>query len=194
MMIRGLLARPGAGPGSRTVIPGPVRLTSLPGSLQAGACRGPNRGQIQAAAALVTLVTERQKSGSESWRNLHSQFRADHLFRIARRTLPTLQNRGAGRSSRGQEHRAAGALANSQVNGPGGARRERDGDDFAARAAAGELARGWSRAGSLGGHVEHQPGEFHPSREHRCRLLAGHGILERLERDRAQRRTRRQRA
>jgi hypothetical protein len=32
MMIRGLLARPGAGPGSRTVIPGPVRLTSLPGS------------------------------------------------------------------------------------------------------------------------------------------------------------------
>jgi len=43
-MIRGLLARPGAGPGSRTVIPGPVRLTRLPGSLQAGACRGPNLG------------------------------------------------------------------------------------------------------------------------------------------------------
>jgi hypothetical protein len=50
-----------------------------------------------------------------------------------------------------------------------------------------------SRAGSLGGHVEHQPGEFHPSREHRYRLLAGHGVLERLERDRAQRRARRQR-
>jgi hypothetical protein len=44
MMIPGLLARPGAGPGSRTVIPGPVRLTSLPGSLQAGACRGSNPG------------------------------------------------------------------------------------------------------------------------------------------------------
>jgi hypothetical protein len=42
MMIQGWLARPGAGPGSRTVIPGPVRLTGLPGSLQAGACRGPN--------------------------------------------------------------------------------------------------------------------------------------------------------
>jgi hypothetical protein len=33
---------------------------------------------------------------------------------------------------RGQEHRPAGALADSQVNGPGGARRERNGDDFAA--------------------------------------------------------------
>jgi hypothetical protein len=51
MMIRGLLARPAAGPGSRTVIPGPFA-TSLPGSPQAGACRGPNLGRIQAAAAL----------------------------------------------------------------------------------------------------------------------------------------------
>ena len=40
--------------------------------------------------------------------------------------------------ARGQEHRAASALADSQVNGPGGARRERDGDDFAALAGDGQ--------------------------------------------------------
>jgi hypothetical protein len=35
---------------------------------------------------------------------------------------------------RGQEHRCAGALADGQVDRPGGARRERDGDDRAALA------------------------------------------------------------
>jgi hypothetical protein len=42
--------------------------------------------------------------------------------------------RSSRRAVRGQEHWCAGALADGQVDRPGGARRERDGDDLAALA------------------------------------------------------------
>jgi hypothetical protein len=42
--------------------------------------------------------------------------------------------RSSRRAVRGQEHWCAGALAGGQVDRPGGARRERDGDDLAALA------------------------------------------------------------
>jgi hypothetical protein len=51
---------------------------------------------------------------------------------------------------RGQEHRAAGAVADGQVDRPGRARRQRDGDDLAALI----RANGWSlRADPVLGRV-----------------------------------------
>jgi hypothetical protein len=89
-------------------------------------------GSLSRASDFPEALQQNVPSGSPAWRP-SSRPQPITIRRFALRLRPrSVTDCGRERSVRGQEHRPARALADGQVDRPGGARRQRDRDDLAA--------------------------------------------------------------